>query len=159
MDIVLAAAAFLLLGAGVLGAVLPVLPGPPIGYAGLLLIHWSRFGNFSRSFLIGWAVITILITIADYILPSLLSRRFGGSRAAAIGSFLGLIAGIFFFAPAGMIVGPFIGAFMGELINSGSNSATAFKSALGAFLAFVVGSGAKLAVSSVMLYFAIKAVF
>lgn len=159
MEIVLVVIAFILLAAGIVGAFAPVLPGPPLSYAGLLLIQWSGFGQFSRIFLAVWAVITVVITVMDYILPSFLARRFGGSISAAIGSFLGLLVGIFFFPPFGMIIGPFLGAYAGELIHSGSNGIKAFKVALGAFLAFVIGSGAKLIVSSVMLYYAIKALF
>ena len=95
----------------------------------------------------------------DYFLPTLMTKQFGGSRAASIGSFLGLLAGIFFFPPWGMILGPFLGAFAGELIHNRANGAKAFTVALGAFLAFIVGSGAKLIASSIMLYYAVKAIF
>jgi len=94
----------------------------------------------------------------DYILPSLLARRFGGSRAAAIGSFIGLVAGLFFFPPWGMIAGTFLGALAGELIHNRENTEQAFKAALGALLAFAVGTGAKLAAGSIMLFYAFKAV-
>jgi uncharacterized protein YqgC (DUF456 family) len=95
----------------------------------------------------------------DYFLPSLMAKRFGGSRAAAMGSFLGLLAGIFLFPPWGMIIGPFFGAFAGELIHNRTNGGKALKVAFGAFLAFIVGTGAKLIASSVMLFYAIKAMF
>jgi len=88
-----------------------------------------------------------------------MTKRFGGSRAAAIGSFLGLLVGMFFFPPFGLILGPFLGAFAGELINSNSNGAKAFKVALGSFIAFLAGSGAKLVVSGIMLFYAARALF
>ena len=156
MDIVLVIGAFVLLGAGLLGAVIPVLPGPPLSYVGLLLLHWSRFGGFSSAFLWTWAGITIAVTIMDYILPSWMAKRFGGSRAAAIGSFLGLLAGIFFFPPWGLIFGPFLGALAGELIHQRSLDARALKVALGAFLAFIAGTGAKMIASAIMIFFAVK---
>jgi len=159
MEIILLIIAFVLLAAGILGAVLPVLPGPPLSYAGLLLLHWSGFGKFPLVFFVVWAGITAIVTIMDYFLPTLMTKQFGGSRAASIGSILGLIAGIFLFPPAGMIVGPFLGAYAGELIHNNANGAKAFKVALGAFFAFLVGTGAKLIASSLMLYYAIKAVF
>ena len=157
MGIVLVILAFILFIGGILGAVIPILPGPPLSYLGLLLMQWSGYGNFSPAFLWGWAGITAAVTIMDYFLPSLMTKWYGGSRAAAIGSFLGLLAGIFFFPPWGMLIGPFLGAFAGELLHNRANGARAFKVALGAFLAFIVGSGAKLTASSLMLYYAVKA--
>ena len=194
MGIVLAVLAFLFLLVGLAGSIVPALPGPPLSFIGLLLLQWSGHGNFSPAFLWVWAAITAAVTIIDNILPAWMTKKFGGSRAAVIGSVIGLIAGMLFFAPLGLLVGPFLGAFAGELINNriqakskkitaaeadstdvesagidnadinnaGDNSAgyaKAFKAALGAFLAFIVGSGVKLIVGSLMIYFAVKAVF
>ena len=158
MDILLVVLAFALMVAGLLGAVVPVLPGPPLSYAGLLVLQWSGHGGFSVFFLLVWAGITAAVTILDYVLPSLITKRFGGSRAASIGSFVGLLAGMFFFPPAGLIAGSFLGALVGELIHSGSDGPKALKVALGAFVAFIAGCGAKLAVSGIMLFYAVRAV-
>ena len=158
MEIVLLILGFIFLLAGLVGAVLPALPGPPLSYAGLLLLHWSGRAGFSPAFLWIWAGIAVVITVMDYFLPSMMAKQFGGSRTASIGSFLGLVAGIFVFPPWGMIIGPFIGAFFGELLHKRS-SAGAFKAALGAFFAFIVGTGAKLIASGVMIFYAVKAIF
>jgi uncharacterized protein YqgC (DUF456 family) len=102
-----------------------------------------------------------------------MTKKFGGSRIAVIGSVLGLVIGMLFFAPLGLIIGPFFGAFAGELIynhiqvkRNKTNTATytdgnkkALKAAFGAFLAFILGTGAKLIVSSMMIYYAVKAMF
>ena len=159
MESVLVVIAFVFLILGLLGAVLPVLPGPPLSFVGLLLMQWSGHGGFTFLFLLIWGLITAAVTVMDYILPSYMARRFGGSRAAAIGSFLGLLAGLFFFPPWGLVIGSFLGALAGELIHNGANGAKAFRVALGAFMAFLVGSGLKLAVSSVMLFYAVRAMF
>jgi uncharacterized protein YqgC (DUF456 family) len=173
MGIVLAAIAFLFLLLGLLGSVIPALPGPPLSFIGLLFLKWSGYGNFSTAFLLLWGAITVAVTVMDYLLPALMTKKFGGSRAAVLGSVLGLIAGMLFFAPLGMIAGPFLGALVGELINNsikakrgktggdGDNGgiAKALKAALGAFLAFIVGTGAKLITGSLMIYYAVKAVF
>ena len=159
MEIVLVIFAFILLIAGILGAFIPILPGPPLSFIGLLLIQWSGFGSFSFAFLAVFGGITIAVTIMDYVLPSLMTKKFGGSRAASIGSFLGLLAGLFFFPPWGIIVGPFFGALIGELIFNSANSVKAFKAALGAFLAFFVSTGIKLIASSIMLFYAAAAMF
>jgi len=157
MEIVLVILAFILLVAGLLGAVIPVIPGPPLSFIGLLVFKWSGYGNISPVTLWIWAGIAVLITVMDYFLPSIMAKRFGGSRAASIGSMLGLLAGVFIFAPWGMIAGPFIGALAGEWIISRSNITKAFKVALGAFLAFIVGTGAKLTASIIMLVIAVRA--
>ena len=158
MDVVLVIIACLLLIAGLLGAFVPVLPGPPLSYVGLLLLQWSRFGHFTTSFLWIWGGITVIVTIADYFLPALMAQKFGGSRWATIGTFLGLVVGLFFFPPFGLIIGSFLGAFLGELIHNRTDSTKAFKVALGVFLAFIFGTGAKLIISLGMIFYAIKEV-
>jgi uncharacterized protein YqgC (DUF456 family) len=157
MDIVLVILAFLFLAAGLLGAVVPVIPGPPLSYIGLLLLQWSGYGGFSFNFLLIWVTITVAVTIMDNVLPALLTKKFGGSRFAVIGSILGLVIGMIFFPPIGLIVGPFLGAFVGELIHSRSEKIKALKVALGAFLAFIAGTGAKLIISLLMIYYAVMA--
>ncbi|MCL2209025.1 MAG: DUF456 domain-containing protein [Treponema sp.] len=142
-----------------MGAVLPGLPGPPLSFIGLILLKWSGYGNFSNVFLWIWAGITIIVTVMDYILPALMAKKFGGSKAASIGSMVGLVAGIFLFPPWGMILGPFIGALAGELIHSRKSGKKALVVAFGTFLAFIVGSGAKLIAGSVMLFYGIRAMF
>ena len=143
---------------GLLGTFVPALPGPPLSYIGLLLINLSGYGKFSAFFLLGWAGITLIVTVMDYVLPVLLAKKFGGSRAAAIGSLLGLLIGVVFFPPMGMIAGSFLGAMAGELIHNRADGINALKVAMGAFTAFVAGTGAKLIVCGLMLYYAVKTV-
>jgi uncharacterized protein YqgC (DUF456 family) len=167
MKIALVILSFVLHLAGLLGTVIPVLPGPPLSFIALLVMQWSGYGGFSPAFLWLWGGITVAVVVMDYFLPSLMTKQFGGSRAAAIGSFVGLLAGMFIFPPWGIIIGSFFGAFIGELIHDRANAAKdgaansggakAFKVAVGSFLAFIVGSGAKLIACSMMLFYAIKA--
>ena len=172
MNILLAVLAFLFLLAGIVGSVVPAVPGPPLGYIGLLVLKWSGYGNFSVSFLIIWGVIAAAVTVMDFILPAWMTKWFGGSKAAVLGSTLGLVAGIFFFPPLGLLVGPFAGALIGELIHNqrlqakraesgepaaGGGNAKALLAALGAFLAFILGTGAKLIAGAMMMYYAVKA--
>ena len=172
MEIVLVVIAFLFLLAGLLGSVVPAVPGPPLGFAGLLLLQWSGHGGFGAAFLWVWAGIVLAVTVADNFLPAWMTKRLGGSRAAVIGSVVGLAVGMIFFAPAGLLVGPFLGALVGELLHDrvrigrgkagdaeprAAGGLRALKVALGAFLAFIVGTGAKLAVGSLMIFFAVRA--
>jgi uncharacterized protein YqgC (DUF456 family) len=158
IEIILVILAFLLLLAGLTGAIVPVLPGPPLSYAGLLLLQWSGYGGFTSAFLWIWAAITAVVTIADQFLPAWMARRFGGSRSAMRGALLGLLAGMFF-PPLGLIIGPFFGALAGELIHDRTDSVKALKVAFGAFLAFLFGTGVKLIISSMMIYYAVRAFF
>ena len=159
MELFLVILGFLLLVVGFFGAIVPILPGLPLSFIGLLLLRWSGYAAFSNIFLWVWAGITVVITVMDYFLPSLMAKQFGGSRAASIGSFIGLVAGLFILPPWGMIAGPFLGALAGELIHNKANGPQALKVALGAFLAFIVGTGAKLIASAIMIFYAVKAVF
>ncbi|MCL2069790.1 MAG: DUF456 domain-containing protein [Treponema sp.] len=159
MEILFVILAFVLLLVGMLGAFIPGLPGPPLSYMGLLLLQLSGFGTFSKTFLWIWLGVTVALTLMDYLLPSLLTKKFGGSRAASIGAFLGVLAGIFIFPPWGIIFGSFVGALAGELIHNSSDGTKALKVAFGAFLSFIVGTGAKLIASSMMLFYAVRALF
>ncbi len=155
MDIVLVVMGGILVFLGILGCFLPVLPGPPLGFAGLLLLHFSSLAQFSVTFLVIMGTIAILASILDYLVPILGAKRFGGSRLGVVGAVVGLLLGIFFFPPLGIVIGPFLGAIAGELIN-GDDLNKAVKSGFGSFLGFVFGTGIKLAVSFVMAYYYVE---
>ena len=156
MDYVLIALGILFMISGILGGVLPVLPGPPLSYTGLLLLHFTERYQFSTKFLLFWAVITILVYILDYIIPAWGTKRYGGSKHGIWGSIIGLIAGLVFFGPFGIIIGPFAGAVIGELI-AGKDSTGALRSGFGSFMGFLAGTIMKLIASGLMTwYFVVK---
>ena len=147
---------------GFVGSILPVLPGPPISYLSLLTLHFANIYKFSPWLLASLAIVTIAILALDYIIPMYGTKKTGGSNYGVWGTAIGLILGIFFIgATAGLsiIVGPFLGAFIGELI-SGKKSNEAFKAAVGAFLGFLAGTFSKImlcvVISGVFIYGAIK---
>ena len=156
MDILLIITGFLLMILGVAGSLLPVLPGPPLSYLGLLLLHFTTKINFSSKFLISWGIITILVSILDYIIPVWGTKFFGGSKYGVWGSIAGLLAGVFF-PPFGIMIGPLIGAIAGEII--AGNKENALKSGFGSFLGFIAGTIVKLTVSFIMFYYFIAALF
>lgn len=127
---------------GIIGCVVPVLPGVPIVYLGILLCHWQG-AMFSTTNLVLWAVLAVGVTLLDNFLPAVMTKKFGGSKAATRGSLWGIFVGMFF-GPLGILLGPFLGALVGELTHDGSNSARAFKVAFGSFAAFLCGTGIKL---------------
>jgi uncharacterized protein YqgC (DUF456 family) len=154
-DYLLAILGGIMMIAGILGCLLPVLPGPPLSFAGLLLLHFTRFADFSTTFLITWGCVTILVTVLDYVVPIWGTKKFGGSKYGMWGAGIGLVVGLFFLPPIGIIVGPFAGAVIGEAIK-GKNATSSFRAGLGSFLGFLAGVGIKLAASIVMTFYYIK---
>lgn len=153
METFLLILALVLILVGIVGSILPVLPGPPIAYAGLLVLHFTneKF-EVSLWFLIPLAIITIAISILDYLLPSMGTKYFGGTKYGSWGSNIGLIVGVFtsWLGPWGIIIGPFLGALIGELIG-GQKFSAALKSAVGSFLGFLTGTFMKIVVCLMML--------
>ncbi len=156
MDILLVVLGGILVVLGIIGCFLPVLPGPPLGFAGIILLHLTPRAHFSTSTLIILGAVALLVSLLDYLVPVLGAKGFGGSRMGVIGCIAGLVLGVFFFPPIGIIVGPFAGAIIGELIN-GDDLKKAIKSGFGSFLGYIFGTGVKLAVCLVMAYFYLKA--
>lgn len=155
MDYVLIVIGIVLMVVGILGCVLPLLPGPPLSYIGLLLLHFTDKYHFQTNFLVIWGVITTIVYILDLVIPVWGTKKFGGSKRGVWGSTLGLIAGFFFFPPFGIIIGPFAGAVIGEL-SGGKDSSTALKSGFGAFVGFVTGTVLKLVASGMMTWYFAK---
>lgn len=145
----------LLLIFSLLGSVLPMLPGPPLAYLALWLLYFMPDYELSLTVLLFWGVVTLLVSVADYLIPVLTTKRFGGSRRAAWGSLIGMVVGLFLFPPIGLIVGVFAGAVIGEL-SLGKESDLALQSGLAAFLGFLFGTVLKLIASGMMIYVFIK---
>ena len=146
---------FVLLLAGLVGSFLPVLPGPPISFIGLLLIHFFGSTTFSSTLLYAYAISAAVLLILDYYLPIWTTKKFGGSKAGQWGATIGVLVGLFA-GPWGIILGPLLGAYVGELI-AGSNNQDAWRSAQGAFLGFLLGTGLKIMLVGAMLWSAIQA--
>ena len=141
MEIVwyLTAAIFLILGLA--GCFISILPGPILSYLALLCLIPTD-NCLSAATLSFFGVLTIAVTIADFIIPSIGAKKFNCSPYGAWGCALGTFIGAFFF-PVGIIVGPFLGAFLGEFIARKDVSA-AFRGGIGAFLGFLAGTLLKL---------------
>jgi uncharacterized protein YqgC (DUF456 family) len=155
MDILLIVLGALFIISGVLGCVLPIIPGPPLSYIGLLLLHFTERYQFSSKFLIIWAVITVVVYALDDLIPAWGTKKFGGSKRGVWGSIIGLVIGMFFFPPFGIIIGPFVGAVVGEL-TVGKDSGAALKSGFGSFMGFLAGTLLKLIASGMMTWYFVK---
>ncbi len=158
MDYFLTALGIVLLILGFIGCILPVIPGPPLSFGGLLLGYFTRWGGFDTDLLLWLGAAAVVTTILDYILPIWATKKFGGSKRGVWGATIGLLLGIVFFPPFGIIIGPFIGAFVGEY-TSAANKHNALPSAIGSLIGFLLGTGMKFAVAGVVSYYFVVEVF
>lgn len=155
MDLLWTVIASCLMIAGIIGSVVPFLPGPPLSYGGLLVLQLREVTAFSTKFLLIWLAIVVVIVVLDYVVPVYGTKKFGGSKYGMWGCTIGLIAG-FWFGPIGIIAGPFVGAFVGELL-ANNESDRALKAALGSFIGFMFSTLLKLVTCLVMGWYFIKA--
>jgi uncharacterized protein YqgC (DUF456 family) len=151
MDIFWSCTAGFLILVGIFGSFLPVLPGPPVSYIGLLVMQLRTEPPFTTRFLAIWAAIVIVVSVLDYVIPVYVTKRFGGTRYGIVGCTVGLLVG-FWFGPIGIIAGPFVGALIGELMGH-SDSSKALTAALGSFVGFLLGTLLKLIVCFMILYY------
>ena len=152
MEYLLIGVGFILFIGGIVGCFLPILPGPGLCYLGLLSLQLTPNPPFSLNFLLIWAGITIGVVALDYLLPPLATKKFGGSRKGVWGSVIGLVLGLIFFPPIGILIGPMAGALAGEMID-GKSLKLAAKAALGSLSGFLAGSLIKLTVCLIMGYY------
>lgn len=152
MDILLLVFGFILLLLGILGSFLPVLPGPPVSWVGLLLLILTKAVPDDWWFLAITGAVALLVFAMDYLIPVMGTKKFGGSRAGMIGTTLGLVIAIVFpiLGIFGIIIWPFIGALIGEIINK-ADKKTALKAAFGSFIGFLTGTFLKFVVSIVFM--------
>lgn len=157
MDIVLLILGLACILTGILGSFLPVLPGPPVSWVGLLLLQLTSAVPIDGWFLVITAVVALLITGLDYWIPVIGTRKFGGSRWGMAGTTIGLLVAILFpvLGIIGIVIWPFIGAIVGELLNK-SNHEKALKAAFGSFIGFLTGTFLKFVVTMVFLGFFIR---
>lgn len=149
MDILLWCLAVLLVVVGLGGTVLPVLPGVPLVFGGLLLAAWiDAFAHVGWPVLLVLALLTVLSLVVDVAASSLGAKGAGAGRAAMLGAAIGTLVGLFF-GFAGLMLGPFLGAAAGQFLVR-QDAVEAGRAGVGAWLGFVLGSLAKLALALVM---------
>lgn len=140
---------------GLAGSILPALPGAPLSFAGLVLLCFCDGADISSTSIWVSAIFLAIVSVLDYVAPIWLTNASGGSKQATRGSIAGLIAGLFFFPPWGLVIGPFIGAFVGELMTH-ATTGKALKVAMMSFVGFVLTTGMKIIYSGVLLFMVIK---
>jgi len=149
---------------GIVGSIAPGLPGPPLSWVGMLVLYiWGSGTNsagepLGTTLLLVWLGVVIVVSILDYVVPAYFTKLTGGSKYGGWGAIAGLFIGLLC-PPVGMIAGSLIGAFAAELLFAGKDTATSLKSAFGAFLGFMFGTGLKLISAAVMLFYIVVYAF
>ncbi|HEX7904752.1 MAG TPA: DUF456 domain-containing protein [Chitinophagaceae bacterium] len=141
---------------GLAGSILPLLPGPPIAYAGLLIQQFRNPDPFSTKFLLIWAGLVVVSLLLDWVVPAWGTKKYGGSKYGVWGSSLGFLLA-FWMGPWGVVIGPFLGAFAGEMI-AGQTTKKSLRAAWGSFVGFALGSLLKVILCAVMLYYLITSI-
>lgn len=140
---------------GLVGTVLPALPGLPLVFAGMLLAAWAGgFQHVGIPILVLLGLLTLVSLGVDFWATALGAKRVGASRKAIIGAMLGTFAGVFL-GPIGLLIGPFLGALAGELMHrrrlGASDFGNAAKIGLGTWIGILFGIVLKLGLAFAML--------
>jgi len=150
LEVLLWVLALALVAIGLVGLALPVLPGAPVLFAGLVTAAWAEnFEHVGFKTLAALAVLTLLTYAVDFLAGAFGARRFGASRRAVIGAAVGALVGLFFGIP-GVLLGPFVGAVLGEL-STQSDLKRAGRAGIGATIGLALGAAAKLAMAFTMI--------
>ena len=152
LDTLLIILGFVLMIGGMIGSFLPILPGPFTSWVGLLIIYLTDKIEMNWWVLGPTLVFAILIWILDYIIPAMGTKKFGGTRYGVIGTTIGLIVGLIFLGPFGIIIGPFVGALAGELIHDSKDFSRAVKAAFGSLIGFLTSSMIKFGVTFIYFF-------
>lgn len=150
MDILLITLGAICILVGIIGSFIPVIPGPPLSWLGLLLLYNTEQVPFDPWFIVVTGAIALLATLLDYYLPVAGTKKYGGSKRGVWGAIIGLFIAIFFpiLGPFGILIWPFLGAFLGELSQQKSQK-NALSAAWGSFLGFLAGTLIKFGISLV----------
>lgn len=141
---------------GIIWAILPALPGPAIGFIGMVVLHFTSYQAFSLNTLVIWWAIIAIISVLDYIIPVLGVKKYWGTKRGNIGSMIGLVVAVVIlpifgiilgpFGLLGLIAGPFLGAYIWESMG-GRDHDKALRAAIGSFMWFLAGTLLKVWVS------------
>ena len=158
-DVAFIAIGVLLAVVGLIGCIIPGLPGTPLCWGALLLAYFTTLSSITWVPILILGILTVIVEILNIFVPSMLTKASGGSKAGSIGSTIGVFAGLFLGSIWTILAGPFVGAFIGELIHDSSDLKRVFKSAGFSFLGFLTRSGIRLVVSAVIIIVWVKSFF
>ncbi|MAT79951.1 MAG: hypothetical protein CMD13_04355 [Flavobacteriales bacterium] len=151
-DLILFIVGIILCLVGIVGSFIPIVPGPVSSWFGLLILNFTKAVEFNYQFIALTFIIAIIISVLDYLVPIIGVKKLGGSRGGLIGASIGLVTALIILGPLGLLIGPFIGAITGEMINK-KNFTESLKPALGSLIGILIGSGIKFCLSLIYLFF------
>ena len=137
---------------GLIGSVIPIIPGPIFSYLGIIFSYVFSLVDISRSEFLIISLATILVILLDYIFQYFGVKKLGGGRMSVLGTILGLLV-----APLGLILGPFLGAFAGAILEN-KNKSQSIKVALGSLIGFISGTIVKFTFSAFLLWIFLKSI-
>ncbi len=144
---------------GILGCIIPGIAGPPFSFLALICLSIARkWEPFSADFLVAMGVLTVVVQALDYLLPAVGAKKFGASRYGFWGAIIGMLLGIIYVPPLGIIIGAFLGALLGEVL-AGKKTYEALKAGAGVFVGLMFGILLKLTAAGIMTFYFIKALF
>ena len=141
---------------GLIGSLIPVIPGPIFSYLGIIFAYVFSLLDISQSEFIIISLATILVFILDYFFQYFGVKKLGGGRMSVMGLVLGTILGLFF-APFGLLLGPFLGAFLGAILEN-KNKSQSVKVAIGSLIGFISGTLVKFTFSTFLLWIFLKSI-
>ena len=159
IDIVLIVAASLLFLVGVIGCIVPGLPGTPLAWGGLLVSYFCSATQISVRTLVITALVCLAAELINFFVPSFFTKKAGGSKTGAWGATIGVFVGLITASPIGILLAPFAGALIGELMYDNSNFQRALKAACFSFLGFITGTGLRIIVCACFIFIFVKSFF
>ena len=152
MDLILLVLGLILCLIGIVGSFIPVIPGPVTAWLGILLLNLTTAVEFNLNFILITLTVAVSVGILDYIIPILGVKKLGGTRSGQIGTTVGLIVALIILGPIGIIIGPYMGALLGEMSTKKSFQ-DSIKPAFGSFVGVIAGSVIKFLISLSFLFF------
>lgn len=154
VNIIVSIVGSILVVLGLVGCIIPALPGPPLSFIALLILAIAQgfAPPLTSQIILIMLMATIVVTILDYIIPAVGAKKYGSSRWGIWGAILGMIVGIIYFPPLGMIIGAFLGAVVVEML-VGKSSREAMRAGWGVFMGTLFGTILKLIAAGVMTYY------
>lgn len=152
-------ACLILLILGLVGTILPVLPGLLLSICGLLIYKFGTDAPLSMVYIWIFVALTAISTVLNYLIPAKTNRKYGGTRWGSVGSITGTLVGLFFFPPFGFFIGMILGVFVGELLHDSKDKKKAINSVKGAVIGFIFGAGFNFMVALAMLLVVIIDIF
>jgi len=153
MEFIALILAIILFVIGFIGTIIPILPGVTLVYGGMLLYGFmTSFNNLDANFFILQTLALLLVVATDFFASALGTKRFGGSKQSVLGAVLGTIPGLIFLGPIGVILGPFLGAVLMEIL-SGKEARQAINVGFGTLIGFIGGTLLKLLAEIIMIIY------